>query len=232
MDYPLSTDYNFQLVVLSVAIAMLASYTALDLAGRVTATQGRAQVGWLVSGATAMGTGIWSMHFIGMLAFRLPLAVNYDFLTVLISILPAIFASGLALFLVSRPSLGWFQHIAGSLFMGLGIASMHYLGMAAMHTTAMMHYNFRVVALSVLIAIAVSFVGMLLVFRLREETTPHQVLKKLLAALHRYGSSLLYTHTQCNTRIITATRKRSASRDRCRYWHPHQYRNNLTDSSF
>ncbi|MEO1299290.1 MAG: MHYT domain-containing protein [Cyanobacteria bacterium J06636_16] len=178
----LPTGYNVQLVAVSVAIAILASYTFIDLAGRVTATQGRAQVSWWISGTTAMGIGIWSMHFMGMLAFRLPLSVQYDFLTVLTSILPAIFASGLALFLVSRSLLGWQQLLGGSLLMGLGIASMHYIGMDAMRTTAAMHYDLRVVVLSILIAIVVSFAGLFLVFRLREETTPHQLGKKLLAA--------------------------------------------------
>ncbi|PSB34367.1 MHYT domain-containing protein [Stenomitos frigidus] len=183
MTYPLATGYNLQLVIVSVAIAVLASYTALDLAGRVNATQNRAQMGWLISGAAAMGTGIWSMHFIGMLAFRLPVLVHYDFLTVLVSVLPAMIASGLALFLVSRPTLGWLRLLEGSVFMGLGIASMHYLGMAAMRTSAVMHYDPQIVARSILIAIAVSFAGLFLVFQLREETTPHQTWKKLLAAI-------------------------------------------------
>lgn len=183
MTYYLATDYNLQLVIVSVAIAMLASYTAIALTGRVNATQNRAQAGWLISGAAAMGIGIWSMHFIGMLAFRLPVPVQYDFLTVLVSVLPAIIASGLALFLGSRSTLGWLRLSGGSLFMGLGIASMHYLGMAAMHTSAVMHYDLQVIAISVLIAIVVSFAGLFLVFQLREETTPHQTWKKLLAAV-------------------------------------------------
>ncbi len=183
MTHSLGTGYNLLLVIVSVAIAVLASYTALDLAGRVNATQNRAQIGWLISGAAAMGTGIWSMHFIGMLAFRLPVRVHYDFLTVLLSVLPAMTASGLALFLVSRPTLGWLRLFGGSFFMGLGIASMHYIGMAAMLMSAGMRYDPPIVALSVLVAIAVSFVGLLLVFQLREEITPHQTWKKLLAAL-------------------------------------------------
>jgi signal transduction histidine kinase/NO-binding membrane sensor protein with MHYT domain len=183
MTHSLATGYNLQLVIVSVAIAVLASYTALDLAGRVNATQNRAQIGWLISGAAAMGTGIWSMHFIGMLAFRLPVRVYYDFLTVLVSVLPAMIASGLALFLVSRPTLGWLRLLGGSFFMGLGIASMHYLGMAAMLTSVVMHYDPQIVALSVLVAIVVSFVGLFLVFQLREEITPHQTWKKILAAL-------------------------------------------------
>ncbi|MBN8563841.1 MAG: GAF domain-containing protein [Leptolyngbya sp. UWPOB_LEPTO1] len=179
----LTTGYNLQLVLVSVLIAVLASYSAIDLAGRVTATQSRVQKIWLFSGAASMGIGIWSMHFIGMLAFRLPVLVNYDFLTVLVSIAPAMIASGLALFLVSRPTLGWSQLLGGSICMGLGIASMHYIGMLSMHASAVIHYDVRVVALSVLIAIAVSFAGLFLVFQLREETTSRQLWKKLLASL-------------------------------------------------
>ncbi|MGB3405584.1 MAG: MHYT domain-containing protein [Microcoleaceae cyanobacterium] len=183
MTHSLPTNYNLQLVILSVAIAMLASYTALNLAGRVNATQSRAQMGWLVSGALAMGTGIWSMHFIGMLAFRLPVAVNYNFQQVVVSVLPAILASGLALFLVSRPTLDGFRLLAGSLLMGSAIASMHYLGMSAMDTSAIISYNLWIVTLSILIAIAVSFVGLFLVFKLREGTGIYYTWKKFLAAI-------------------------------------------------
>jgi NO-binding membrane sensor protein with MHYT domain len=183
MIHFLTTGYNFQLVMVSVVIAVLASYTAIDLAGRVTSTQSRVQMVWLVSGAAAMSTGIWSMHFIGMLAFRLPVLVHYDFLKVFVSILPATLASGLALFLVSRPTLGWLQLLGGSFLMGSGIASMHYIGMTAMQMSVDVHYDFRLVLVSVLVAIVVSFAGLFLMFRLREETTLHQIWKKLLAAL-------------------------------------------------
>jgi NO-binding membrane sensor protein with MHYT domain len=87
----------------SVVIAIFASYTALDLAGRVTATRDQARLAWLVGGATAMGTGIWSMHYTGMLAFRLPMRVYYHLPTVMLSLLAAIFASFIALWVVSRP---------------------------------------------------------------------------------------------------------------------------------
>ncbi|NJN22122.1 MAG: hypothetical protein HC812_14225 [Leptolyngbya sp. RL_3_1] len=85
----------------------MASYTTLNLVGRVTATQGRSQLGWLTSGAVTLGMGIWAMHFIGMLALRLPLAVHYGFRTVLLSILPAVIAAGLALLAMSRPHWSW-----------------------------------------------------------------------------------------------------------------------------
>ena len=174
--------YNLSLVFLSVLIAMLASYTALDLAGRVTAATGKIQLVWLTCGAVTMGLGIWSMHFIGMLAFRLPFAVEYDLKTVIVSALPAVVVSGLALFLVSRNRFGPVQLVGGSLLMGGGIAAMHYIGMAAMRSTATVDYDLRIVALSILIAIAVSFVGLFLSFQLREENSLRQLWKRLIAA--------------------------------------------------
>jgi NO-binding membrane sensor protein with MHYT domain len=80
-------SYDFRLVALSVFIAILASYAALDLAGRVTSAHGGARLLWLSGGAVAMGIGIWSMHYIGILAFHLVTAVQYHWPTVLISLL-------------------------------------------------------------------------------------------------------------------------------------------------
>ena len=125
-------SYNYALVALSVLIAMFASYAALDLAGRVTAAGGWTRAVWLLGGAGAMGTGIWSMHYIGMLAFVLPVPLAYHWPTVLLSLLAAILASVVALGVVSRQKMGASQAVAGSVLMGTGIASMHYIGMAAM----------------------------------------------------------------------------------------------------
>lgn len=161
---------------------MSASYTALDVAARLTVAKGRAQIMWLCSGSAAMGMGIWAMHFIGMLAFRLPFTVVYDFKRVAVSILPAILASGLALFLVSRETWDWSKLIVGSVLMGSGIAAMHYVGMAAMQIPVVMVYNPRIVAISVGIAIAVSFVGLFFSFCLRTDGT-QQFRKRLLAAV-------------------------------------------------
>ncbi|MBT9314715.1 MHYT domain-containing protein [Leptothoe spongobia] len=194
MTASLTTAYNLQLVVVSVLIAVLAAYTAIALAERVAATQSRTQALWLVGGAVAMGTGIWSMHFIGMLAFRLPVLVYYDFLTVFVSVLPAIVASGIALFLVSRPTLGWLQLSAGSLWMGVGIASMHYIGMAAMNTTATVSYDAWLVALSVAIAIAVSYIGLFLFFQFRENTQKTSLLRQKLLAAIFIGTAISTMH--------------------------------------
>jgi two-component system sensor histidine kinase/response regulator len=166
----LSGSYDYRLVVLSVAIAIFASYAALDLGGRVTVTRGWTRRVWLAGGATAMGLGIWSMHYIGMLAFSMSMPVAYDWPTVLVSLLAAIFASAVALFVVSRPHMHLWHTVVGSLVMGTGIALMHYIGMAAMRMAAFTHYRVSIVGLSVVLAIVISFVGLWLVFYAREET--------------------------------------------------------------
>lgn len=182
MIYTLTTGYNLQLVTISILVAILASYTALDLSERVNAAQGQAQIGWLICGAATMGIGIWSMHFIGMLALRLPIAIHYNFWMVLASILPAVMASGLALFVMSRP-FAWLPLLGGSFLMGSGIASMHYLGMAAMHIPASITYDLQVATFSVAIAIAISFIALLIVFRLREDRSLNHFRHKILSAI-------------------------------------------------
>ncbi len=169
MSAGLTGSYDLRLVELSVVIAICASYAALDLAGRVTAARGFARTVWLIGGAAAMGLGIWSMHYIGMLAFKLPVPVEYDWPTVLLSLIAAILASSVALFVVSRKKMGAWRAVAGSIPMGLGIAAMHYSGMEAMRLTAMCHYDARLVALSVVLAIVISFVALCLAFLSREE---------------------------------------------------------------
>jgi NO-binding membrane sensor protein with MHYT domain len=163
----LPSTYHAGLVALSVVIAIVSSYAALDLAGWVTATQGRARSLWLAGGATAMGTGIWSMHYTGMLAFQLSIAVLYDVPVVLLSLFAAIGASAVALFVASRPSLTLRNAGFGSLAMGLGIATMHYTGMAAMRLHAHLTYDPLLFAASVAIAVAVSFVALWLAFYFR-----------------------------------------------------------------
>jgi two-component system, sensor histidine kinase and response regulator len=167
----LTGSYDPFLVALSVVIAVLASYTALDLAARVASTQGAARRLWLAGGATAMGFGIWSMHYVGMLAFRLPVAVEYDWPTVLVSLLAAMLASLTALYVVSRNPMSAYGAVAGSLFMGSAIAGMHYVGMAAMRLPAMCHYSAALVALSILLAVVISLVALWLTFYFRGQDT-------------------------------------------------------------
>jgi PAS domain S-box-containing protein len=162
-------SYNYALVALSVLIAMFASYAALDLAGRVTAADGWTRTVWLLCGAGAMGTGIWSMHYIGMLAFILPIPVAYHWPTVLLSLLAAILASVIALYVVSRKKMGASRAVAGSSLMGAGIASMHYIGMAAMRLPATCQFNSFLVLLSVVFAILISLAALWIAFHFRDQ---------------------------------------------------------------
>jgi two-component system, sensor histidine kinase and response regulator len=162
-------SYNFALVALSVLIAMFASYAALDLAGRVTAAGGWTRAVWLLCGAGAMGTGIWSMHYIGMLAFILPIPVAYHWPTVLLSLLAAILASVIALYVVSRKKMGASRAVAGSALMGAGIASMHYIGMAAMRLPATCRFNSFLVVLSVVFAVLISLAALWITFHFRDQ---------------------------------------------------------------
>jgi PAS domain S-box-containing protein len=159
--------YNYFLVVVSVLIAILSAYASLDLAERVTYAKGSARLLWLSCGATAMGTGIWSMHYIGMLAFQLPVMVKYDWPTVLLSLLAAVLASGAGLFAVSRKTMGALVTIVGGIFMGSGIAAMHYIGMEAMRLPAMCSYSPLLVTVSLVLAIVIAFVALWRVFALR-----------------------------------------------------------------
>ena len=173
MDVHSSTligSYNSLLVAVSVLIAILAAYAALDLAGRVTAARGLARSAWLSGGAFAMGIGIWSMHYIGMEALQLPVPVKYDWPTVLLSMAAAVSASAIALFVVSRKTMKISAAIAGSVLMGGGIAAMHYIGMEAMRLPAMCSYSSGLVALSIVLAIVISFVALWLTFAMRGQT--------------------------------------------------------------
>src|SRR6202047_4428612 len=164
-------SYNYALVALSVLIAMFASYAALDLAGRVTAAGGWTRAVWLLGGAGVMGTGIWSMHYIGMLAFILPIPVAYHWPTVLVSLFAAILASVIALYVVSRQRMGASRAVAGSVLMGAGIASMHYIGMAAMRLPAICQFNSFLVVLSVVFAVLISLAALWITFHFRDEKT-------------------------------------------------------------
>jgi two-component system sensor histidine kinase/response regulator len=162
--------YDYRLVAFSVAIAILASYAALDLTGRMVVASVRARPVWLWGGAFALGMGIWSMHFMGMQAFRLPVPVRYDWPTVVLSMLAAIMASSVVLFVVSQATLTTPLVLIGSIMMGCGIAIMHYTGMAAMRLPAMCVYSPSIVALSVFSGFAIAFVAIRLSFEVRAQT--------------------------------------------------------------
>ena len=177
----LSGTYDHRLVLLSILIAVITSFAALDLAGRVTVNRGLQRLAWLVGGAIAMGSGIWCMHYMGMLAFNLPIPVYYHLPTVAYSLVAAIAASAVALYIVSRERLQTSRVIAGSILMGGGVATMHYTGMAAMRMKAMHHYNPKFWVLSIVVAVVLSLVGLLIIFKTRGEKVGWR--RKLTASL-------------------------------------------------
>src|ERR1700681_2967579 len=157
--------YDPYLVALSVLVASFASYTALGLIGHVAAARGLVRRVWLVAAAITMGGGIWSMHFIGMLAFVMPIPMSYDIGLTALSLLVAIFVTGGGFYVISRQSASPLRLVLSGIFMGLGIAAMHYTGMAAMRGHAELSYDRLFVALSLIIAIGASTAALWLAFR-------------------------------------------------------------------
>lgn len=176
------------LVVLSILIAIAASYTALDLAGRVAASVGQARAWWLAAGSIAMGIGIWSMHFIGMLAFSLPVVIGYDVPRVLASAGVAILASLFALFVAARPLMSVSTTLIAGLWMGFAIAGMHYIGMNAMRADVVIGYAPTRVVLSVLVAISASCVALWLAHRYRMPVSRRDEGGKVLSAIVMGGA--------------------------------------------
>jgi NO-binding membrane sensor protein with MHYT domain len=157
--------HNPYLVVLSILIASFASYTALDLAGHVGTARGLARRVWLVAAAITMGGGIWSMHFVAMLAFVMPIAMSYDIGLTTLSLVVAIVVTGVGFSVISRQGASPLRLVLSGIFMGLGIAAMHYTGMAAMRGHAELRYGWLFVALSLVIAIVASTAALWLAFR-------------------------------------------------------------------
>jgi PAS domain S-box-containing protein len=166
----LKATYDPALVVLSILIAMLASYTALDLLPRVVAARRWDRVSWFTAGSVAMGIGIWSMHFTGMFAFTLPVPVTYHWPTAFLSFLIAAFSCAVAFYIVTQENLANGKIAIGGIIMGVGIAAMHYTAMASMRLAAVCQYDLGLVILSVILAIVLSLPPLWLVFHFRRRT--------------------------------------------------------------
>jgi diguanylate cyclase (GGDEF)-like protein/PAS domain S-box-containing protein len=197
--------YDYRLVALSVLLAVGASYAALDLVGRVTAARGRSRRFWLVGGATAMGLGIWAMHYVGMLACRLPMPVRYDVPTVGLSLFAAIGASAVALVAASGSTMGRRRQIIGSVVVGGGIAAMHYIGMGAMRAPAEVRYTPAIVVFSIVLSIVISRTALTLLFRGREEK--HTSWRKIVNALAMGSAIPLMHYTGMAASVFSSSKK-------------------------
>ncbi len=175
--------YNTWLVLLSILVAIFVSHTALSLSSRVA--QAKAESGmetWLLGGAIAMGAGIWSMHFIGMMAFSLPIPLAYDIPMTAASLVIAILISGFALLVASNPQISLPHLTVAALILGAGISAMHYTGMAAVEIAPMITYESTLMIASVAIAVVASFVALWLFFRLRQGNSVAMRLARVGAA--------------------------------------------------
>jgi two-component system, sensor histidine kinase and response regulator len=168
-EAPYQGAYDPRLVAISVLIAILAAFVAISISSRIVAsTSRRGRWAWASAGAFSMGGGIWAMHFIGMLAFSLPCGISYDPVGTLLSMIPGILASGVALQFISHttePSPT--RLFVGAVLMGAGIGAMHYSGMVAVRSEALLRYEPGLVAVSVIVAVVLAFISLEIRFRLR-----------------------------------------------------------------
>ncbi|WP_308634867.1 bifunctional diguanylate cyclase/phosphodiesterase [Paenibacillus silvisoli] len=174
-------QFNGWIVFLSFIIAVMASYSALNLAGKITRSQGRTRTVWLFAGSLVMGIGVWSMHFVGMLAYHFDASVSYDATTTILSSLGSISASFIAFRLTSRSQFSAWRYALGGFTMGCGIVAMHYTGMYAINTSASITYDPVIWSLSAGIALAASYAALFLFHRLRH--SPDFSVWKLICAI-------------------------------------------------
>lgn len=149
--------YSLSLVAVSVVVAILAAFASVSHVDLMRASSSPVAVRrWHLIGAFAMGLGVWTMHFVGMVAFRLPMEVHYDPVPTLVSVLPAVFSGFISLSILQRAEPGLRRIVLGGALMGAGIGIMHYLGMGGMIVDAQMLYRPYLFAASILVAIVMA----------------------------------------------------------------------------
>ncbi|OME93828.1 MULTISPECIES: bifunctional diguanylate cyclase/phosphodiesterase [Paenibacillus] len=163
-------NYNLYIVGLSIAIAILASYSALNITSKISDANGKSKFYWLCGGAMVMGSGIWSMHFVGMLAMHMNMNVKYDAFLTIMSMLASVISSFIAFYITMPKSINWSKIAIGGFIMGSGIVTMHYMGMEAMIVHAEIRYDPGMWALSAIIALAASYAALLLFLRFRNHS--------------------------------------------------------------
>jgi PAS domain S-box-containing protein len=188
----LAGSWDYRLVALSIIISLLAAWVAVDLCWRVTNSRGTARMYWLTGAAVVMSLGIWSMHFVGMLAYLLPVPVWYHWPTVLGSWFAAVLAVAVALLRVGREKTGTWNTWRGALIMGVGIGVMHYGGMEAMRLPAMCQYSTGPVLFSLAAAILSSYGALRLAFPAKAESRTQPWRRNCAAIL--LGAGVPITH--------------------------------------
>lgn len=176
------THESAGLVVVSVLVAVLAAYLALDLVGRSTGSDGWARRAWVTGGGVILGLGIWSMHFVGMLALKMGMPVSYDLPLVALSMFAAVFGSTVALGYVARSGTSTRQVLFAAGFMSFAIAAMHYLGMASMRMEASIEWSTPLIAASLVVAYGASALALYTVRQIGRSRLRMGVAKRVSAA--------------------------------------------------
>jgi len=174
--------YDPKLIVLSLLVAIFASWMGLQIAGQAR-QQTRQRTVFLFTGSLALGAGVWAMHFIGMLAFNLCTAVDYDPMITILSNLPSIGASYVALSLIARERIGTGSLVVGGVLVGAGIGAMHYAGMSAMRMSLDLRYDPFTFGLSIVVAVVLATLALWVRFGLRRLRRLSEGKRLLLAAI-------------------------------------------------
>ncbi|MGH6975722.1 MAG: MHYT domain-containing protein, partial [Stellaceae bacterium] len=207
----LNGAYNPMLVLLSMGVATWASFVALNVASRIWLSTGWTRIGWIVAAATAMGGGIWSMHFIGMLAFSLPVPVEYSVPTTLLSLAIAIDVTAIGFAIIATQRTTPRLVLAGTI-MGIGVAAMHYTGMAAIRLNATLSYDVTIVALSVVIACVAATAALWIA--MREKNSLWRAGAALVMGAAVYGMQYTGMEAACFTAAPTLLHPQMAQLDR------------------
>lgn len=178
-------SYNVALVFASYCVAVIASYTAIYFGTRVFSLSGGSRRFWLGMGALCLGSGIWSMHFVGMSAYTMPMHMHMTFSATLtlLSWIPAVLASALALYVITLSKVSLKTIASSAVIMGAGIFAMHYGGMYAMQMHPGIEYNTLLVILSGVIAVVASGAALVICRKVRDVPPQYALLTKVAAAL-------------------------------------------------
>ncbi len=199
----LNVSWDPVLIAISFLVAFIASFVALDCAGKIPQSSRRATLFWRLSGGMTLGIGIWSMHFIGMLSMKMPMIMSYDLWLTLTSLGEAVLASTLAIYIaVKGNALALLRLMVATLILSAGVVSMHYTGMAALMLDDGIDWDLRIVGLSVLIAVVASGTALWLAFHLRDKRkgifinrlAAALVMGAAICAMHYTGMSAAHFH--------------------------------------
>ncbi|WP_374936331.1 putative bifunctional diguanylate cyclase/phosphodiesterase [Enterobacter adelaidei] len=204
----LNISWDPVLIAISYLVAFIASFVALDSAGKIPLSSRKAAMFWRIAGGVTLGIGIWSMHFIGMLSMQMPMMMSYDLWLTLASLGAAVVASSVAINIaVTGKKLSPFRLFFATVILSAGVVSMHYIGMAALMLDGSIVWDRRIVGLSVLIAVVASGVALWLAFRLRDihkgvfvsRILAAFIMGAAICAMHYTGMSAAHFHEMSHT---------------------------------